>query len=288
MSKNVIFQYMITSKEVDKRGGIKGWDGSRSSLYEEVAKISRESFEKYAERIDATHIYSNRRVATEGHGCSTSLLHECARVWLDPIFDEYDNLLFADTDIVVNTDENIFDLMESGADVYGVLESDFVTASGGGYNSWDGPGDTYDNFCRKFSLHDCPIVPVMPPNRPSKITIMNTGVVLWTKEARLRARELFLPWEEWCYTGDFHMSIMNDQPYISAQLMKHDFDIETIDQTWNDSPHYATEEEFFQKARFCHYTGGEWKVDMVRHWNDRRYRTQREGDSVKFSRSLFP
>mgnify|MGYP002619739057 CR=1 FL=1 len=288
MSKNVIFQYMITSKEVDKRGGIKGWDGSRSSLYEEVAKISRESFEKYAERIDATHIYSNRRVATEGHGCSTSLLHECARVWLDPIFDQYDNLLFADTDIVVNTDENIFDLMESGADVYGVLESDFVTASGGGYNSWDGPGDTYDNFCRKFSLHDCPVVPVMPPNRPSKITIMNTGVVLWTKEARLRARELFLPWEEWCYTGDFHMSIMNDQPYISAQLMKHDFDIETIDQTWNDSPHYATEEEFFQKARFCHYTGGEWKVDMVRHWNDRRYKTQREGDSVKFSRSLFP
>lgn len=288
MSKNVIFQYMITSKEVDKRGGIKGWDGSRSSLYEEVAKISRESFEKYAERIDASHIYSNKRVATEGHGCSTSLLHECARVWLDPIFDEYDNLLFADTDIVVNTDENIFDLMESGADVYGVLESDFVTASGGGYNSWDGPGDTYDNFCRKFSLHDCPIVPVMPPNRPSKITIMNTGVVLWTKEARLRARELFLPWEEWCYTGDFHMSIMNDQPYISAQLMKHDFDIETIDQTWNDSPHYATEEEFFQKARFCHYTGGEWKVDMVRHWNDRRYNTQREGDPVKFSRSLFP
>ena len=42
MSKNVIFQYMITSKEVDKRGGIKGWDGTRSSLYEEVAKISRE------------------------------------------------------------------------------------------------------------------------------------------------------------------------------------------------------------------------------------------------------
>lgn len=266
---------MITSKEVDKRGGIKGWDGSRSSLYEEVAKISRESFETYADRINATHIYSSKRVATEGHGCSTSLLHECARVWLDPIFDEYDNLLFADTDIVVNTDENIFDLMESGADVYGVLESDFVTASGGGYNSWDGPGDTYDNFCRKFSLHDCPIVPVMPPNRPSKITIMNTGVVLWTKEARLRARELFLPWEEWCYTGDFHMSIMNDQPYISAQLMKHDFDIETIDQTWNDSPHYASEEEFFQKARFCHYTGGEWKVDMVRHWNEKRYNTQR-------------
>ena len=33
------------------------------------------------------------------------------------------------------------------------------------------------------------------------------------------------------------MSIMNDQPYISAQLMKHDFDVETIDTTWNDGSH---------------------------------------------------
>lgn len=282
MSNNVIFQYMIVSDAVDERGGIKGWDGTRSSLYKEVANISRTSFEEYAEKIGATHIYSDERVATKGHGCSTSLLHECARVWLDPMFDQYDNLLFVDTDIVVNTEENIFDVMESGAEVYGVLESDFVTADGGGYNSWDGNEETYMNFCRKFSLHDCPIVPVMPPNRKSKLLIMNTGVVLWTKEARLRARELFMNWEDWCYTGDFHMSIMNDQPYISAQLMKHDFDVETIDTTWNDSPHYTSDSEFFEKARFCHYTGGEWKVDMVRHWADRRFKT------TPWERSLIP
>ncbi len=265
---------MIVSDAVDARGGIKGWDGSRSSLYKEVADISRTSFEQYAKKIGAEHVYSDERVATKGHGCSTSLLHECARVWLDPMFDQYDDLLFVDTDIVVNTEENIFDQMESGAEVYGVLESDFVTANGGGYNSWDYKDDNYRDFCRKFALHDCPIVPVMPPNRPSKLTIMNKGVVLWSREARLRARELFMSWEDWCYTGDFHMSIMNDQPYISAQLMKHEFDVETLDQTWNDSPHYSSEEEFFEKAKFCHYTGGEWKVDMVKHWNDRRYKTQ--------------
>jgi len=264
---------MIVSDAVDARGGIKGWDGTRSSLYKDVADISRTSFEEYAKKIGATHIYSDERVATKGHGCSTSLLHECARVWLDPMFDQYDNLLFVDTDIVVNTEENIFDVMESGAEVYGVLESDFVTADGGGYNSWDSNEENYMNFCRKFELHDCPIVPVMPPNRKSKLMIMNTGVVLWTKEARLRARNEFMNWEDWCYTGDFHMSIMNDQPYISAQLMKHDFDVETIDTTWNDSPHYAAEHEFFENARFCHYTGGEWKVDMVRHWRDRRFKT---------------
>ena len=282
MSNNVIFQYMIVSDAVDARGDIKGWDGSRSSLYREVADISRTSFEEYAKKIGADHVYSDERVVTKGHGCSTSLLHECARVWLDPMFDQYDNLLFVDTDIVVNTEENIFDVMESGADVYGVLESDFVTANGGGYNSWDYKEDNYRDFCRKFDLHDCPIVPVMPPNRPSKLTIMNTGVVLWSKEARLRARELFMNWEDWCYTGDFHMSIMNDQPYISAQLMKHEFDVETIDTTWNDSPHYATEREFFENAKFCHYTGGEWKVDMVRHWRERKFKT------APWQRSLVP
>ena len=282
MSNNVIFQYMIVSDVVDARGDIPGWDGSRSSLYKEVADISRTSFEEYAKKIGAEHVYSDERVATKGHGCSTSLLHECARVWLDPMFDQYDNLLFVDTDIVVNTEENIFDVMESGADVYGVLESDFVTANGGGYNSWDYKEENYLNFCRKFELHDCPIVPVMPPNLPSKLMIMNTGVVLWTREARLRARELFMNWEDWCYTGDFHMSIMNDQPYISAQLMKHEFDVETIDTTWNDSPHYATEREFFENARFCHYTGGEWKVDMVNHWRDKKFKT------TPWQRALVP
>jgi len=198
------------------------------------------------------------------------------------MFDQYDDVLFVDTDIVVNTKEDIFDHTQSGAEVYGVLESDFVTANGGGYNSWDYKESTYRDFARKFEMHDCPIVPVMPPNRPSKILIMNTGVVIWTKEARLKARKLFDKWEDWCYTGDFHMSIMNDQPYISAQLMKHDFDVETIDQSWNDSPHYATEEKFFDIARFCHYTGGEWKVDMVRHWNDRRFK------EMPWERALIP
>ena len=274
MSKNIIIQYMITTDKdaVNSRGDIGEW--KRADLYQECARISRESFKQYADKIGADHFYWDERVTTKGHGCNVSLLHECARTWLDPMFDEYDNVLFVDTDIVVNTDENIFDLMESGADVYGVLESDFVTASGGGYNSWDYKVSTYQDFCRKFMMHDCPIVPVMPPNRPSKIMIMNTGVVLWSKEARLLARETFSPWEEWCYGGDFHMSIQNDQPYISAQFMKNDFDVETIDQTWNDSPHYASEEEFLEKAKFCHYTGGEWKLDMVRHWNEKKYKTQ--------------
>ena len=99
-------------------------------------------------------------------------------------------------------------------------------------------------------------------------------MVIWTKEARLRARELFMDWEEWFFAPEeaqYHMSIMNDQPYISGQLMQHDFDLVTIPQTWNDSPHYNSEKEFFETAKMCHYTGGEWKLDMLRHIEEGRF-----------------
>jgi len=267
--RNAIFQYMIVNDKVDERGDIEG--RKRSQVYRECADISRNSFLQYADHVDADYHYSDEAVyCKDDH--STGILFECLRVIYDPMFDQYDKVLFADTDIVVNTDENIFDICEDG-DVFGVLESDIVTADGGGYNSWDYKQSTYLDFVNKFQMHGIPVVPSMPPSRPSKITILNTGVVVWTREARLRARELFMPWKEWFYAKpEFHMSVMNDQPYISGQLMQHEFDLVTIDQTWNDSPHYATEEEFFEKAKFCHYTGGGWKILMLDHYHSNKFR----------------
>ena len=268
--RNAIFQYMVLNPNVDQRGDIQG--RNRSQLYREVADISRRSFLEYADIVDAEYHYSDEQVYTAGHDDATALLFECLRVIYDPMFDQYDKVLFADTDIVVNTEENIFDVCDDG-DVFGVLESDIVTAHGGGYNSWDYKQSTYNDFVAKFQMHDVPIVPSLPPNRKSKLTVLNTGIVVWTREARLRAREEFMNWEEWFYAEPkYHMSIMNDQPYISGQLMKHDFDLVTLDQTWNDSPHYDTDKEFFEVAKMCHYTGGEWKIDMLRHYEEGRFK----------------
>lgn len=271
--KNLIFQYMILNPDLDEqRGPILGQ--SRSKIYSECADISRKSFEIYADKIGADYLYSDQAVYTkdEYERDTTVCLFECLRLIYDPIFDEYDNVFFADTDIVVNTDESIFDIHEG--DVTGILESDIRTASGGGYNGWDYKESTYNDQVRKFEHHGIPITPAMPPNRPSKIQIMNTGVVVWSKQARLRAREVFDDWKEWYFEGpQIHMSLMNDQPYLSGQFVKHDFDLNLIlDQTWNDSPHYATEDEFFEKAKMCHYTGGEWKVDMINHYHENKFK----------------
>ena len=256
----------------EQRGPILGQ--SRSKIYSECADISRKSFEIYADKIGADYLYSDQAVYTkdEYERDTTVCLFECLRLIYDPIFDEYDNVFFADTDIVVNTDESIFDIHEG--DVTGILESDIRTATGGGYNGWDYKESTYNDQVRKFEHHGIPITPAMPPNRPSKIQIMNTGVVVWSKQARLRAREVFDDWKEWYFEGpQIHMSLMNDQPYLSGQFVKHDFDLNLIlDQTWNDSPHYATEDEFFEKAKMCHYTGGEWKVDMINHYHENKFK----------------
>ena len=270
--KNIIFQYMVLNDDLDqKRGPILGQ--SRSKIYSEVADISRKSFEIYADKIGADYLYSDEAVFTKPvyEKDTTVSLYECLRVIYDPFFDDYDKVAFFDTDIVANTEENIFDA--SDAEVYGVLESDIRTFHGGGYNGWDNKQSVYDQYVRKYEWGGVPIVPAMPPNHPSKLLIMNTGVVVWTKEARLRARELFDDWQWWFFEGpQEHMSVMNDQPYISGQLVKHDFDIGTLDQTWNDSPHYETLEEFFDVAKFCHYTGGEWKVDMIQHFHDGKFK----------------
>lgn len=270
--KNLIFQYMILNPDLDeKRGPILGQ--SRSKIYSECADISRKSFEIYAKKIGADYFYSDKATFTkeEYERDTTVCLFECLRLIYDPFFDDYENVAFFDTDIVANTEENIFDIFD--AEVMGVLESDIRTASGGGYNGWDRKEQTYWDQVEKYVHHNIPIVPAMPPNVPSKLTIMNTGVVVWSKDARLYAREHFDDWKEWFFTGpQKHMSLMNDQPYLSGMFQKYDMDIQTIDQTWNDSPHYNTEDEFFDIAKMCHYTGGEWKVDMIRHFHEGKFK----------------
>ena len=273
-TKNLIFQYMILNPDLDqKRGDIKGQ--SRSAVYKEIADISRKSFEIYADKVGAEYLYSDQAdfIKDEYESDPNITLFECLRLIYDPWFDQFDKVAFFDTDIVANTEENIFDLCDDG-EIFGVLESDIITHHGGGYNAWDRKGSVLRDYCEKFIAHDIPLVPAMAPNRPSKLTILNTGVVVWTKEARIKARERFLDWKEWYYTGpQKHMSIMNDQPYISGQIQKHGLDLVTLpDQSWNDSPHYETEEKFFEVAKMCHYTGGEWKLDMIRHYKEGRFK----------------
>jgi len=273
--KNIIFQYMITNAETDKRGKVPQYpQGTRAELYRKTADLSAESFRIYADKIGAQHHYSTKQVFTEGQTGSTVLLFECLRMIYDTLYDEYDKVLFADTDIICNTEENIFDVVEDGIDVTGVFESDIQTSKGGGYNTWDYNEEIYKQLKEKYERSNIPIVPTKPPNRFSKVTTFNTGVLVWTKEARLKARECFDSWLDYMKDGDEHGDpfwLNNDQPYISGQLVKHGFNIQSIDQKWNDTPTHWDDDRGYD-MNFLHYTGGGNKVVMLEDYENNRFK----------------
>ena len=271
---NLIYQYMITNEETEKRKKVPEYpQGSRSELYRKTADLSAESFRIYAEKLDCVHHYSTRQVFTAGKTGSTVLLFECLRVIYDPLYDDFDKVAFIDSDIICNTEENIFD-QTNGYDVTGVFESEIRTEKDGGYNTWDYSDKIKKELTEKYKRNNIPLVPTESPYRPSCITTFNTGVLVWTKEARLKAREEFDDWYDYMQDGDKHGDpfwLNNDQPFISGQLVKHGFNIQSIDQTWNDTPtHYKDERGYNQN--FLHYTGGGNKVVMLEDYNQGKFK----------------
>jgi len=270
---NIIFQYMIIDEDTDKRGKVAEYpQGTRSELYKRTADLSAESFRIYAEKIGATHHYSSKKVFTAGKNGPTVPLFEILRLVYDPLYDDFDKLLFVDTDIICNTEENIFDVAD--CDVYGVFESDIKTSKGGGYNTWDYRDKTYKILKEKYERNNIPLVPTQPPHRPSKVTTFNTGVLVWTKEARLKARECFDPWYDYVKDGENHKDpfwVNNDQPFISGQLMKHGFNVKSIDQKWNDTPTHWDDDRGYD-MNFLHYTGGGNKVVMLEDYENNKFK----------------
>lgn len=264
---------MITNEETEKRKAVPQYpQGTRSELYRRTADLSASSFRTYADKIGCHHHYSTKQVFTKGKTGSTVLLFECLRMIYDPMYDKYDKVAFIDSDIICNTEENIFEV--SDAEVYGILESEIRTGQDGGYNSWDYSSKIRKQLESKYERCGIPCVPTEPPLRESCVTTFNTGVLVWTKEARLKAREKFDDWYAYMADGDKHGDpfwLNNDQPFISGQLMKHGFDWESIPQKWNDTPtHYPDDRGY--DANFLHYTGGGNKVTMLRDYEKGKFK----------------
>jgi len=271
---NLIFQYMITNKETEKRAPVPQYpQGTRSELYRVTGDLSAKSFQIYADKIGCKHQYSTKQVFTEGKTGSTVLLYECLRIIYDPLYEQFDKIAFIDTDIICNTEENIFD--ETGDyEITGVLESEIRTGKDGGYNTWDYSKKTRDALVTKYKRNGIPCVPTEPPYRPSCITTFNTGVMVWTKEARMKAREKFDDWYEYMSDGDKHGDpfwINNDQPWLSGQIMKHGLTWQSIDQKWNDTPTHWPDDRGFD-MNFLHYTGGGNKVVMLEDYKKGKFK----------------
>jgi hypothetical protein len=266
---NLIWQYNLITEGTNKRGDIEG--RPRAEVLEECADISIKSFERYAQTIGAVHLSQYVPIETEDYVHDYSPFFEVMNLVNNVVFDDYDLVLFCDSDIYANTNENIFDLFEEGVDVLGVLESDIVTQMGGGYNSWDFDAKKMRTVHRKYDVFECPVIPACPPNRPSRVTVMNTGMMIWSKEARIKARQEFTNWKNWVEEGNDPMWLAVDQMYLSAMFMKHDFELQTVNQTWNETPS-GFNDDSWRESKFIHYTGGKGKADMIRDFKEKQFK----------------
>lgn len=242
--KNCIIQYYVPFNGVGK-------DILKEHFPDEIpdwVNVSTQSFKRYSEIHNSDYYFYQERFVN-----STSNFFEAMRVYLDPQLDEYDNVLYVDCDVLVkNYNENVFNLKV--VDIAGVPESRIPE-----YKvpvNWNGGGPLekrYNHFGSK----------IVRSKTVNSIRMINSGVVLWSRQARLKARKLFDSHEKWFefknslldsnVKGWGHSSHCLDQPYLNCMWTKFDFDVMELNFKWNRFP---TKDENYP-CIFAHYVQNE-------------------------------
>ncbi len=199
-----------------------------------------EAMKRYAKDINADYLFElNPRFVTNLGAYSPH--YGAFKPVYDKRFEEYDYVLFADTDVipVENLKENIFEQFFNDPEFeVGICEE------------WNQPemrvkfpgmiDNTNDE--RWYALID-KIWHVKLPRTDSGLPrVFNSGVVVYSKKGINKARERFVAFSE--YVNIVRMAGLPDfytcdQPYIFAMLEIGKFNWKVMDYKWNSSVHYA-------------------------------------------------
>jgi len=241
MAKNAIFQYYLNYNGIGKQSRHYPTEGMP-----EWAEYSVAHFKEYAKKHDADHHFMTDRFVE-----SRSNYFEVTRIFKDPIFDQYENVLYCDVDVMPkNMDANVFNLPVIDVAGWPEYRHPDITAQ----INWQPSGP----LTQRFAHFGAPIIPAKSTNAP--LRMINSGVMLWSKQARLKARELFVDHEEWFEFRNAwldkkwvnvggHSSHCLDQPYMNAMWSRHNFDVLELGIEWNRFP---TRNEDYP-CNFAHY-----------------------------------
>ena len=222
--RNLVYQYYLPYQGSDVRYN----DSNKIAKW---AQIGIESARSYSESIGAEYMLYDKKYLNASINAFESF-----RLIFDPVFDDYDNVLLLDVDMIVNTTENIFDLASGDIAMvheYGVTkrnplpQASFDKAWWNNYfyNMSTGIVSYATRFLDpKFKWGKSKLY----PNEP--FAHYNGGLQLWTKQGRLKARKLFKR------NGHDHFRSVTgktETPYLSMMLMHHKFDITELPIEWN-------------------------------------------------------
>lgn len=210
------------------------WDGPPRTGND----AGRACMEEHARRIGADYLYENNPRFVTSLG-PFSAHYGAFKPLFDERFDEYDFILFADTDIIPVRDleESVFEYFASLSREIGICEE------------WDqpeerkrakGPIDSENDEKWARIIQDEWGIKA-PRTESGLLKVFNSGVVAYSSEGRAKARENFLPFGE--YVSRIKASRLPafytcDQPYLHAMLSMEALSWAVMDYRWNSSVHY--------------------------------------------------
>lgn len=212
--KNVIYQY---------------WDGDvRPS-----AQYGSDCMREYSERIGADYIFeTNANFGKRYNLGRMSPYYGCFKPVFDDKFLEYDNVLFADTDVfpVSNLETNIFDSFTGELGMADEpLQPKYRSMNLGMHTSQT--ENTWANaVTNAYGAR-------LPTDEKGRYKVYNSGVVLYSNQGLRKCREQFAPFKEYTdlmsKVGLFGKVYSTDQGYLHAMAFSMDIDFQQLDNEWN-------------------------------------------------------
>jgi lipopolysaccharide biosynthesis glycosyltransferase len=209
--KNLIYQTFINS----------------DNYIPKFARISTIAFTEYAEKHGAEYQFNN--ISKLNPKSSIPEWYERYILIYDESFDEYDNILYVDSDIFpINMDENIFDIDYGGIAAYPLQDEEVHGKK------------EKNNFCQYY---ECAFE-----------GWYNTGTLLMNREMRQRMREEFFPIDD-IPEKEHSMRLLNyDEAWFTINMKLNGFPITHLHRKWN-SIHNINENDFPPDTNFAHYNG---------------------------------
>ena len=218
--KNLIFQYYIPYEMGDKDiGGVE---------MPEWAHAGKRSAQAYAKLCGADYILDHDRYFEhiDPRLDSTKLI-------FDEKWDEYDNILSIDLDMLISTKWNIFDYIIG--DVAMVHELGVHTGGPAGWMRKVMDAPLYQRGIIAYGKHlfgEDWMFPKSEKYPEERFRYLNGGLQLWSREGRQKARKHFTSIDDYVLHTRY-----TEQMYINLQLSQPIFDVVELDTSWNRMPY---------------------------------------------------
>lgn len=205
------------------------------------------SVKHYAKRHNCDYVFQSDinelRDSIIGRQCPSKIRNtmlECVYYRLNLIYDErydeYDDILYADTDLLIDPEAPSLFGTDLGRDNYTDIMA--VNESTLGVRGCEHA----PRINRLFNHFDTELARSKTKDR--EFRYINGGFIVYTKKGRLKARERWEDWRDWMIWAALHddptmkntmklKGVLSDQPYMNAMMAKYNFNVLELEEKWN-------------------------------------------------------